>query len=372
MKRNFKNKSKNNFHDDFKKSNNFNKTSNSSKNNKNFNKSSEYKSKENSYDDFKKSNNFIKAKNSTKYNNNLDTNIEDKFYKKNRYERKYLNKENNRFNSNNLSFTSKNSSRNKNNLDNQLFFKDKLTKRKDIEDFIWGKHSVLEAIKEERPINRIWCTAEIFSSDKFYLSLKDLKKKGVLIEEVSWTRLAQLTYGAVHQGIVLQVSHAKTITLHDLISLSKRTKKNLIIALDGITDPHNVGAIIRSAEAFGCIGVIIPQRRSAGITGTVAKVSAGALEHINICRVVNLNRALEDLKNSGSIVIGLSLDGQIEISTYMNDDPFIVLVIGSEDKGLSLLTQKNCDYLMKIPLKGKTCSLNASVAAAITLYQLSK
>jgi len=169
--------------------------------------------------------------------------------------------------------------------------------KRNFDDWIWGKHSVYEALSSDRAINRIWCTSEIFSSDKFYILLKDLKSKGVLIEEVSWNRLSQLTYGASHQGVALQLACSKTISLEELIDFSKRNCPNpIIVALDGITDPHNVGAIIRSAEAFDCKGVIIPQRRSAGLTGTVAKVAAGALEHLHVSRVVNLNRALEELK----------------------------------------------------------------------------
>ena len=176
--------------------------------------------------------------------------------------------------------------------------------KKNFDDWIWGKHSVFEALISERPINRIWCTSEIFSSEKFYILLKDLKSKGVLIEEVSWNRLSQLTFGASHQGIALQLSSSKTISLEQLIELSKKNSTNpIILALDGITDPHNLGAIIRSAEAFNCKGILIPQRRSAGLTGTVAKVAAGALEHLPVSRVVNLNRALEKLKENGFLVI---------------------------------------------------------------------
>ena len=244
------------------------------------------------------------------------------------------------------------------------------TNKRNLDDWIWGKHSVYEALSNERAINRIWCTSEIFSSEKFYLLLKDFKSKGVLIEEVSWNRLSQLTYGASHQGVALQLACSKTISLEKLIDFSKLNCANpIILALDGITDPHNVGAIIRSAEAFDCKGIIIPQRRSAGLTGTVAKVAAGALEHLQVCRVVNLNRALEDLKKNGFLVVGLSGDGQLSISNFLEKVPLVVIV-GSEDKGISLLTQKKCDYLLSIPLKGKTSSLNASVAAAISLFHL--
>ena len=244
------------------------------------------------------------------------------------------------------------------------------TNKKNFDDWVWGKHSVYEVLSSERAINRIWCTSEIFSSDKFYILLKDLKSKGVLVEEVSWNRLSQLTYGATHQGVALQLACSKTISLEKLIDFSKHNCANpIILALDGITDPHNVGAIIRSAEAFDCKGIIIPQRRSAGLTGTVAKVAAGALEHLQVSRVVNLNRALEVLKKNGFIVVGLSGDSQLSISNFLEKGPLVV-IIGSEDKGISLLTQKKCDFLLSIPLKGKTSSLNASVAAAISLFHL--
>jgi 23S rRNA (guanosine2251-2'-O)-methyltransferase len=244
------------------------------------------------------------------------------------------------------------------------------TNKRNFDDWIWGKHSVYEALNSDRAINRIWCTTEIISSEKFYILLKDFKSKGVLIEEVSWNRLSQMTYGASHQGVALQLASSKTISLEQLIDFSKHNCSNpIILALDGITDPHNVGAIIRSAEAFDCKGIIIPQRRSAGLTGTVAKVAAGALEHMQVSRVVNLNRALEELKRKGFLVVGLSGDSQLSISNFLEKVPLVVIV-GSEDKGISLLTQKKCDFLLSIPLKGKTSSLNASVAAAISLFHL--
>jgi len=265
----------------------------------------------------------------------------------------------------NPSFKSQTEFPNKNSDMHQEFFNNR-----NFDDWIWGKHSVYEALNSDRPINRICCTSEIFSSDKFYILLKDLKSKGVLIEEVSWNRLSQLTYGASHQGVALQLACSKTISLEKLIDFSKHNCPNpTIVALDGITDPHNVGAIIRSAEAFDCKGVIIPQRRSAGLTGTVAKVAAGALEHLHVSRVVNLNRALEELKKNGFLVAGLSGDGRISISNFQEKSPLVV-VVGSEDKGISLLTQKKCDFILSISLKGNTSSLNASVAAAISLFHL--
>ena len=279
----------------------------------------------------------------------------------------------NNTNKNNFSTFKRGNLRTKNNIELSNKISDNYqdsSNKKNFDDWIWGKHSVFEAFVNERAINRIWCTSEIFSSEKFYILLKDLKSKGVLVEEVSWNRLSQLTCGASHQGVALQLACSKTLSLLDLIKLSKNNSANpIILALDGITDPHNVGAIIRSAEAFDCKGIIIPQRRSAGLTGTVAKVAAGALEHLPVSRVVNLNRALDDLKKNGFMIVGLSGDGPFPISKFHEKTP-LVLIVGSEDKGISLLTQKKCDFLLRIPLRGKTSSLNASVAAAISLFHL--
>ena len=332
------------------------------------------------------SKNNYSRKNSKHPKNNISTNHNSNFYSKNTNSSNKNNrvlitssqrKSESRFNESNKNRNSFSSSKRKNPSnnntkvysDNNNIYQDFPSKR-NFDDWIWGKHSVYEALINERAINRIWCTSEIYSSEKFYILLKEHKSKGVLIEEVSWNRLSQMTSGASHQGVVLQLACSKTITLEKLIDHSKKNSSNpIILALDGITDPHNVGAIIRSAEAFDCKGIILPQRRSAGLTGTVAKVAAGALEHLPVCRVVNLNRSLEELKKNGFFVIGLSGDSQFSISSFKEKKP-LVLIVGAEDKGISLLTQKKCDYLLSIPLKGKTSSLNASVAAAISIFHL--
>ena len=329
---------------------------NSSKNNYSEKNSKKYK--KNSNDSF-----YSKDVNSSKKNDRF-TKYSDKSFKSH-----------NEIDKNKRNFSSSQKSESKTKFNNKLSNKgsdiyQEYANKKNFNDWIWGKHSVFETLNTERAINRIWCTPEIYSSEKFYILLKDLKSKGVLIEEVSWNRLSQLTLGASHQGIALQLACSKTISLEKLIVFSKKNSANpIILALDGITDPHNVGAIIRSAEAFDCKGIIIPQRRSAGLTGTVAKVAAGALEHLSVSRVVNLNRALEELKKNGFLVVGLSGDGTTSISMFNEKTPLVVIV-GSEDKGISVLTQKKCDLLLRIPLKGKTSSLNASVAAAISLFHL--
>jgi len=320
------------------------------KNNKEYKKNSDFGYYSKNTNRSKKNDKFLNNSAKNKKVANLKKNDENTFSS--------LKRRNSRFKSN-TEFPNKNSDMHQASTNNRNF-----------DDWIWGKHSVYEALSSDRAINRIWCTSEIFSSDKFYILLKDLKSKGVLIEEVSWNRLSQLTFGASHQGVALQLACSKTISLEQLIDFSKHNCPNpVIVALDGITDPHNVGAIIRSAEAFDCKGLIIPQRRSAGLTGTVAKVAAGALEHLHVSRVVNLNRALEELKRNGYLVVGLSGDAQLSISNFQENAPLVV-VVGSEDKGISLLTQKKCDYILSISLKGKTSSLNASVAAAISLFQL--
>ena len=309
---------------------------------------------------------------SNSYSNNTNSSKKNNKYSINSHKNNSYNNQNQTNKNNFSSFKGRNLRTKPNNeLSNKApeSYQDSSNK-KNFDDWIWGKHSVFEAFLNERAINRIWCTSEIFSSEKFYILLKDLKSKGVLVEEVSWNRLSQLTCGASHQGVALQLACSKTISLSDLIKFSKNISANpIILALDGITDPHNVGAIIRSAEAFDCKGIIIPQRRSAGLTGTVAKVAAGALEHLPVSRVVNLNRSLEELKKNGFMIVGLSGDGLLSISKFHEKTP-MVLIVGSEDKGISLITQKKCDFLLRIPLKGKTSSLNASVAAAISLFHL--
>ncbi|MFL0774354.1 MAG: 23S rRNA (guanosine(2251)-2'-O)-methyltransferase RlmB, partial [Prochlorococcus sp.] len=240
------------------------------------------------------------------------------------------------------------------------------------DDLIWGRHATQAALETGRPIHRIWCTTDLRSAPRFLQLLRDAKSSGVLVEEVTWARLAQLTGGAVHQGIALQTAAAETLDLSSLIEgCADLGESPLLLALDGLTDPHNLGAIVRSAEALGAHGLVLPQRRSAGLTGSVAKVAAGALEHLPVARVVNLNRSLETLKQSGYRVIGLAEEGDVTLPEVDLEGP-LVLVTGSENQGLSLLTRRHCDQLVRIPLRGVTPSLNASVATALCLYELAR
>ena len=239
-------------------------------------------------------------------------------------------------------------------------------------DLIWGRHSAQAALESGRPIHRIWCTPEMRFSPRFLQLLREAKAGGVLVEEVTWARLGQISGGAVHQGIVLQPAAAETLDLPSLIEGCRATgEAPLLIAVDGLTDPQNLGAIVRSAEALGAHGLVLPQRRNAGLTGSVAKVAAGALEHLPVARVVNLNRSLEALKDEGYRVIGLASEGSLTLEEADLDGPLVV-VTGSEGDGLSLLTRKHCDQLVRIPLRGTTPSLNASVATALLLYEIAR
>jgi 23S rRNA (guanosine2251-2'-O)-methyltransferase len=239
-------------------------------------------------------------------------------------------------------------------------------------DLIWGRHATQATLESGRPIHRVWCTPEMRFSPRFLQLLREAKASGVLVEEVTWARLGQISGGAVHQGIVLQPAAAETLDLSTLIEGCRGLgEAPLLIAVDGLTDPQNLGAIVRSAEALGAHGMVLPQRRNAGLTGSVAKVAAGALEHLPVARVVNLNRSLDTLKQEGYRVIGLAEEGTVCLEEADLEGPLVV-VTGSEGSGLSLLTRRSCDQLVRIPLRGATPSLNASVATALLLYEVAR
>ncbi|MEH2135548.1 23S rRNA (guanosine(2251)-2'-O)-methyltransferase RlmB [Nostoc sp.] len=236
-------------------------------------------------------------------------------------------------------------------------------------DLIYGRHPVLSALQKQRNLNRIWIITRLRYDPSFHHFLLQAKENGTVIDEVEPKRLDYLTNGANHQGVAAQTAPYAYIELPDLIEQSKSVTDPVIVVADGITDPHNLGAIIRTAEAIGAQGLVIPQRRASGITSTVMKVSAGALENFAVSRVVNLSRALEELKEAGFWIYGTATSGSEPVHTVNFKGP-IVLVIGSEGEGLSMLTQRSCDFLVSIPLQGKTSSLNASVAAGMALYEI--
>lgn len=237
-------------------------------------------------------------------------------------------------------------------------------------DLIYGRHPVLSALENQRQLNRIWITPRLRYDPRFHSLLQQAKENGTVIDEVEPKRLDQITNQGNHQGVAAQVAPYAYLELGELIEKAKSASDQpVIIAADGITDPHNLGAIIRTAEAIGAQGLLIPQRRAAGITSSVLKAAAGALETFPVARVVNFSRALEELKAAGFWIYGTAATASQVLHTVQFNGP-IVLVIGSEGEGLSLLTQRNCDVLMSIPLMGNTPSLNASVAAGMALYEI--
>jgi len=250
------------------------------------------------------------------------------------------------------------------------FREDQEPKEEEEGDLIYGRHSALAMLQGDRQINRIWITPKLRYQSQFYSSLMSAKSRGAVIDEVSPERLNQITKGGNHQGIAIQVAPYTYVELSDLIIKAKAaTDSPVIVIADGITDPHNLGAIIRTTEAIGAQGVVIPQRRAVGVTSVVMKVASGALSNLSVARVVNLSRALEDLKQAGFWIYGTVAEAGKPLHTLEFKGP-IGLVVGSEGEGLSLLTQRHCDVMISIPLSGKTPSLNASVAAAITLYEV--
>lgn len=239
-------------------------------------------------------------------------------------------------------------------------------------DLVYGRYPVLAVLESDRQLNRIWITSRLRYDPRFHLPIEQAKADGCIVDEVDARRLSQLTNGANHQGVAAIVSPYHYLTLQELIERAKASSEQpTLLVADRITDPHNLGAIIRTAEAFGTQGLVIPQRRAAGIGSTVVKVAAGALEHFGVARVVNLSRALEELKQAGFWIYGTKAGDGKPIHNINFSGP-VVLVIGSEGKGLSLMTQRHCDFWAAIPLAGKTPSLNASVAAAIALYEVQR
>ncbi len=240
------------------------------------------------------------------------------------------------------------------------------------EDFIYGKHSVLSALESGRQINRIWLLPKLRYDPQFNLLVTESKGTGTVVDEVDVRRLHQLCDGGNHQGIVAQVAPYHYWDLTELITKAKEgNEQPVILVADSLTDPQNLGAMVRTAEALGVQGLVIPQRRAVGITSSVQKVAAGALEHLPVARVTNLSRALQELKEAGFWIYGTVATAPTAIHDVKFTGP-VVIVIGAEGEGLSLLTENTCDFLISIPLSGKTASLNAATAAAMALYEIQR
>ncbi|WP_218080798.1 23S rRNA (guanosine(2251)-2'-O)-methyltransferase RlmB [Anthocerotibacter panamensis] len=238
-------------------------------------------------------------------------------------------------------------------------------------ELIYGRQGVLAALKSERQLNRIWIVEQLRYDNRFLALLDQAKAKGTVIDVVDRERLDHTCEGANHQGVAAQVAAYHYWELEDLVTHALTSYRPVIVVAEGLEDPQNLGSLIRSCEAMGVQGLILPQRRAVGVTATVAKVSAGAIEHLPISRVVNLRQALERLKEAGFWIVGTDANADKEIYEIDLAGPTVV-VIGSEHKGLSLLIQKSCDLIASIPIAGKTPSLNAAVAGAVVIYELQR
>lgn len=236
------------------------------------------------------------------------------------------------------------------------------------EEYIIGRNPVLEALRSEREVNKIWI-AEGSQKGSMQPLIGLAKEKKVFIQIVPKKKIDQMTDG-IHQGVVAQVAAYEYAELDDLFaSAEEKNEAPFFMILDEIEDPHNLGSIMRTADAVGAHGIIIPKRRAVGLTATVAKASTGAIEYIPVARVTNLSRAVEELKQRGVWIVGTDAKGTDDYRNMDGKMP-IGLVIGSEGKGMSRLLKEKCDFLIRLPMIGKVTSLNASVAASLLMYEV--
>lgn len=235
------------------------------------------------------------------------------------------------------------------------------------EEFIFGPHPVIEALKNETTINKLFIKQDL--ADKQRRQILDLaNSKKVLVSIVSKNKLDELTNNQNHQGIVASIAAYEYAELDDIFDLAKSKKQDpLIVILDKIEDPHNLGSILRTADAAGVDGIIIPKRRAVQLTGTVAKTSTGAIEHVPVVRVTNISQTIDFLKERGVWIFGTDVDGE----NYANWDAKgpTAIIIGNEGKGIGDGLLKKVDQVLTIPMVGHVQSLNASVAAGLLIYQ---
>lgn len=236
------------------------------------------------------------------------------------------------------------------------------------ENMLEGRNAVQEALAAGRPIDKLYIAAG--ETDRALSRLAAMAREaGAAVVETDRRKLDQLSATGAHQGVIAMVAAHAYATVEEILENAKsRGEAPLIVICDELSDPHNLGAILRSAECAGAHGVIIPKRRSVGLTASVAKASAGAVEYMKVARVTNINTAIAELKDKGVWVFGTAAEGSIPMYKADLTIP-AAIVIGNEGEGLSQLVRKNCDVMVSIPMKGKISSLNASAAASILLYE---
>jgi len=243
------------------------------------------------------------------------------------------------------------------------------TARLEREDLIEGRNAVAEALRAGRAIDKLFVARGDTDRTIARLAAK-ARERGVVVTECDRRKLDAMSVTHAHQGVIAQAAVREYSSLDDILALAaERGEDPFVVVCDEISDPHNLGAILRTAECAGVHGVVIPKRRSAGLTAVVDKTSAGAAEHMLVARVSNVTAALRELKERGLWVYGTAADAPAQLWDTALTGP-VCLVIGSEGSGMSRLVRENCDVTVSIPLRGKVTSLNASAAASIMMYEV--
>ena len=238
----------------------------------------------------------------------------------------------------------------------------------EVEGQLEGRNALTEALRAGRTIDKVFI-ADGDTDRGLQRLAAEAKEAGAVIVPVDRRKLDQMSFTRSHQGVIALAAAHDYYTIDDILEeAASRGENALIVICDELSDPHNLGAIMRSAECAGAHGVVIPKRRSVGLTATVAKASAGAVEYMKVARVTNINNAINDLKEKGVWVFGTAAEGSVPMYKADLTGP-AAIVIGNEGDGMSPLVRKNCDMLVHIPMKGKISSLNASAAASILLYE---
>jgi 23S rRNA (guanosine2251-2'-O)-methyltransferase len=240
-------------------------------------------------------------------------------------------------------------------------------------EIVSGRNSVVEALRAGIPVSTVYIASRLEADDRTREIISIAGDENYPMLEVSRLELDRLTDGSVHQGVAIQVPPYAYADDEDLLDIAAAAgQAPLIVALDGVTDPRNLGAVLRSAGAFGAHGVLVPERRAAGVTASAWKVSAGAAARVPVARVTNLTRTLQAYKQAGAFIVGLAGDGDVAIADLPYATDPLVIVVGSEGKGLSRLVREQCDAIASIPIASAVESLNAGVAAGIALYEVSR
>ncbi|SCL62753.1 23S rRNA (guanosine2251-2'-O)-methyltransferase [Micromonospora citrea] len=243
---------------------------------------------------------------------------------------------------------------------------------KDSPELLVGRNPVLESLRAQVPATALYTAQGIDMDDRVNEIVRTAADRGIAILEISRAELDRMTGGVLHQGVGLQVPPFAYEPFEDLVAAALEQTAPLLVALDGVTDPRNLGAVIRSAAAFGAQGVFVPERRAAGITATAWRTSAGAAARVPVAQVTNLTRSLKACQDAGFVVVGLDADGDTDLYDLEAAVGPLVVVVGSEGRGLSRLVGETCDLTVSIPMVSEVESLNASVAAAVTLAEVAR